>query len=99
MFGRESISIILRNLSSIQPALRDVNHNSGRNPHPKNSIKNYMSAKNCAAFVMERFWIGALALVRGMASLCQCELGKDQRRNGSRKKPAPSPLQRALKPE
>jgi hypothetical protein len=58
-----------------------------------------MSAKTCTAFVMERFWIGALALVRGMASLRQRELGKDQRRNGSRKKPAPAPLQRALKPE
>ena len=41
----------------------------------------------------------ALALVRGMASLLQCELEKDQRRNRSRKKPAPSPLQRALKQE
>ena len=43
---------------------------------------------------------GAVALVRGTrASLAQCELGKDQRRNRSRKKPAPSPLQRALKQE
>ena len=41
----------------------------------------------------------ALALVRGMAPLSQLELGEDQRRNGSRKKPAPSPLQRALKQE
>ena len=42
----------------------------------------------------------ALALVRGSrASLAQCERGKDQRRNRSRKKPAPSPLQRALKQE
>ena len=42
----------------------------------------------------------ALALVRDRrASLAQCELGKDQRRNCSRKKPAPSPLQRALKQE
>ena len=40
----------------------------------------------------------ALALVRGRwASLAQWKLEKDQRRNGSRKKPAPSPLQRALK--
>jgi hypothetical protein len=53
MFGREFISIILRNLSSIQPALRDVNRNSGRNPYPEISVKNYMSAKNCAAFVMD----------------------------------------------
>jgi len=45
MFGREFISIILSNLSSIQPALRDVNRNSGRNPYPKISVKNYMSAK------------------------------------------------------
>jgi hypothetical protein len=45
MFGREFISIILRNLSSIQPALRDVNRNSGRNPYPKISVKNYMSYK------------------------------------------------------
>jgi hypothetical protein len=43
--------------------------------------------------------IGALALVRGMASLCQRELAQDQRRNRSRKKPAPLPLQRALKQE
>jgi len=53
MFGREFISIILRNLSSIQSALRDVNRNSGRNPYPEISVKNYMSAKNCAAFVMD----------------------------------------------
>src|SRR5436189_3878069 len=39
MFGREFISIILRNLSSIQPAPRDVNRNSGRNPYPKISVK------------------------------------------------------------
>jgi hypothetical protein len=39
----------LRNLSSIQPALRAVNHNSGRNPYPKNSVKNYMSDKIGAA--------------------------------------------------
>src|SRR4029077_2075311 len=45
MFGREFISIILRNLSSIQPALRDVNRNSGRNPYPKISVKNYRSDK------------------------------------------------------
>src|SRR5215831_1511234 len=45
MFGQEFISIILRNLSSIQPALRDVNRNSGRNPYPKVSVKNYMSYK------------------------------------------------------
>src|SRR5204863_4612104 len=45
MFGREFISIILRNLSSIQSALRDVNRNSGRNPYPEISVKNYMSHK------------------------------------------------------
>jgi len=45
MFGAEFISIILRNLSSIQSALRDVNRNSGRNPYPEISVKNYMSAK------------------------------------------------------
>src|SRR5262249_46292528 len=45
MFGREFITIILRNLPSIQPALRDVNRNSGRDPYPKISVKNYMSAK------------------------------------------------------
>jgi hypothetical protein len=34
--------------------------------------------------------IRALALLRGKsASLCPCELGKDQRWNRSRKKPAP----------
>jgi hypothetical protein len=43
MFGREFIPIILRNLSSIQPALGDVNRNSGRDPYPKISVKNYMS--------------------------------------------------------
>jgi hypothetical protein len=42
MFGREFISIILRNLSSIQSALRDVNRNSERNPYPEISVKNYM---------------------------------------------------------
>lgn len=43
----------------------------------------------------------AMALVRCccMAPVCQGELGEDQRRNGSRKNPAPSPLQRALKQE
>jgi hypothetical protein len=50
-----------------------------------------------------RLWVKrgdrALALVRGMASLFQRKLGKDQRRLGSRKKPAPLPLQRALKQE
>jgi hypothetical protein len=56
MFGREFISIILRNLSSIQPALRDVNRNSGRNPYPKNSVKNYMSYK------ISRCW-GRLVMV------------------------------------
>ena len=40
-----------------------------------------------------------MALVRSMAPVCQRELEKDQRRNGSRKNPAPSPLQRALKQE
>jgi len=45
MFGREFISIILRNLPSIQPALRDVNRNSGRDPYPKISVKKYMSYK------------------------------------------------------
>src|SRR5258707_8570408 len=45
MFGREFISIISRNLSSIQSALRDVNRNSGRNPYPEISVKNYMSDK------------------------------------------------------
>jgi hypothetical protein len=44
--------------------------------------------------------IRALALLRGnSASLAQCELGKDHRRNRWRKKPAPSPLQKALKQE
>jgi len=46
MFGREFISIILRNLSSIQPALRNVNRNSGRNPYPEISVKDYMSYKS-----------------------------------------------------
>ena len=78
---------------------QDVNRDPGEIPCPKISVKNYMSAKNCAAFVTGPMWIGAVALVRGMASLCHCELGKDQRRNCSRKKPAPSPLQRALKQE
>ena len=40
-----------------------------------------------------------MALVRSMAPVCQGELAKDQRRNGSRKNPVPSPLQRALKQE
>jgi len=44
MFGREFL-IILRNLSSIKPSLRDVNRNSGRKPYPENSVKNYMSEK------------------------------------------------------
>ena len=45
MFGREFISIILRNLPSIQPARRDVNRNSGRDPYPKISVKKYVSYK------------------------------------------------------
>jgi hypothetical protein len=44
MFGGEFISIILRTLSSIQPALRNVNRNSGANAL-QNSVKNYISAK------------------------------------------------------
>jgi hypothetical protein len=45
MFGREFISIILRNLSSIQPALQGVNRDSGANALPENSVKNYVSDK------------------------------------------------------
>jgi len=48
MFGREFISIILRNLSSIQPALRDVNRNSGRNPYPKISVKTICQRKSAS---------------------------------------------------
>jgi hypothetical protein len=46
MFGREFISIILRNLSSIQPALRERQSQfRAKPPYPKISVKNYMSAK------------------------------------------------------
>src|SRR5918996_1284880 len=53
MFGWEFISIILRNLSSIRPALRDINRNSGRNPYPKISVKNYVSYKRSEGFAAE----------------------------------------------
>jgi len=44
MFGREFISIILRNLSSIQSALQGVNRDSGaQSPAPKFGKKLYVS--------------------------------------------------------
>ncbi len=71
---------------------------SDENPCPKISVKNYMSHKVRANDPTSQCDC-AMALVLGMAPVCQRELGKDQRRNGSRKKPAPSPLQRAPKQE
>src|SRR5215467_3643945 len=72
MFGREFISIILRNLPSIQPALRDVNRNSGRDPYPKISVKNYMSSEGVAANRLEFHGTGAVGFIRLVRSLCQC---------------------------
>jgi len=65
MFGREFISIILRNLSSIQPALRDVNRNSGRDPYPKISVKNYMSYKREAIGIIERLDVTTSLCISG----------------------------------
>ena len=81
--------------------LKDVNRNSKATPCPKNSVKNYMSDKSGVLRFIDRLYARrALALVPGIwASLAQCAPGKDHRRNRSRKKPAPSPLQRALKQE
>jgi hypothetical protein len=68
------------------------------NERAKNFAKNYMSHKVHANDPTSHCDC-AMALVPGMAPAFQPELGKDQRRNGSRKNPAPSPLQRALKKE
>ena len=66
----------------------------GQNPAPQNSVKLYVSSNRR----FRRCYCG-LALLRGTgaAPLVQRELGKDRRRNRSRKKPAPSALQRTLK--
>src|SRR5215468_10332711 len=65
LFGREFISIILRNLPSIQPALRDVNRNSGRDPYPKISVKNYMSYKREAIRFIERLDVTTSLCISG----------------------------------
>src|SRR5262249_759508 len=61
MFGREFISIILRNLSSILPALRDVNRNSGRDPYPKISVKNYLRWQTRALEISFKNYMSAKA--------------------------------------
>jgi len=95
MFGREFISIILRNLSSIQPALRDVNRNSGRNPYPKISVKTICQRKSlplgfiawldgrlALLKIVRRTLLTGTAILKAPAKRTECDSKDAKKHNG-----------------